>query len=87
MSLTHTAVINAKPKEKQYKLFDGGGLYLLVKPSGYKSWKYGYRLEGKQKLQKGNLFCKNWRDRILLVSIVRGVTCQSNTVCIMSGEK
>ena len=24
----------AKPKDKQYKLTDGGGLYLLVKPTG-----------------------------------------------------
>lgn len=45
MSLSHTAVTNAKPKEKVYKLFDGGGLYLLVKPSGYKCWKYDYRLD------------------------------------------
>ena len=45
MSLSHTAVTSAKPKEKVYKLFDGGGLYLLVKPSGYKCWKYDYRLD------------------------------------------
>ena len=45
MSLSHTAVANAKPKDKVYKLFDGGGLHLLVKPSGYKGWKYDYRLD------------------------------------------
>ena len=44
MSLTHTTVTNAKPKDKVYKLFDGGGLHLQVKPSGYKCWKYDYRL-------------------------------------------
>ena len=44
MSLSHTAVNGAKPKEKVYKLFDGGGLHLQVKPSGYKCWKYDYRL-------------------------------------------
>ncbi len=44
MSLSHTAVSNAKPKDKVYKLFDGGGLHLLIKPSGYKCWKYDYRL-------------------------------------------
>ena len=44
MSLSHTAVSNAKPKEKVYKLFDGGGLHLQVKPSGYKCWKYDYRI-------------------------------------------
>ena len=46
MALTHTAVSNAKPKDKPYKLSDSGGLYLLIKPSGYKSWKYDYRLNG-----------------------------------------
>ena len=44
MALSHTAVANTKPKEKIYKLFDGGGLYLQVKPTGYKCWKYDYRL-------------------------------------------
>jgi len=45
MSLSHTAVSNAKPKNTVYKLFDGGGLHLLIKPSGYKCWKYDYRLD------------------------------------------
>ncbi len=44
MPLTHTAVSKAKPKDKVFKLFDGGGLYLQVKPSGYKCWKYDYRI-------------------------------------------
>jgi len=44
MSLSDTAVRNAKPKEKVYKLFDGGGLHVLIKPSGYKCWKYDYRI-------------------------------------------
>ncbi|MDK1023854.1 MAG: Arm DNA-binding domain-containing protein, partial [Gammaproteobacteria bacterium] len=48
MPLTHTAVTKAKPREKQYKLSDSGGLYLLVKPSGYSSWKYDYRLNNKR---------------------------------------
>lgn len=38
-----------KPCEKQRKLSDGGGLYLLVLPSGGKSWRLGYRFGGKQK--------------------------------------
>jgi integrase len=45
MPLTDTAVKNAKPKDKPYKLSDGGGLYLLVKPTGYKCWKYDFRLD------------------------------------------
>lgn len=46
--LTATAVKNAKPREKPYKLTDGGGLYLLVKGSS-KYWRYNYRHEGKRK--------------------------------------
>ncbi len=34
MKLTNTAVKQAKPREKAYKLFDGGGLYLQVNSSG-----------------------------------------------------
>jgi integrase len=32
-----------------YKLFDGGGLFLLVTPKGGKYWRYKYRLAGKEK--------------------------------------
>jgi hypothetical protein len=34
MALTDTAVRNAKPKNKPYKVMDGQGLYLLVNPGG-----------------------------------------------------
>lgn len=40
---------NAKPTDKQQKLSDGGGLYLLVLPSGGRSWRLAYRFDGKQK--------------------------------------
>ena len=46
MPTTDTAIKNAKPKGKPYKMSDSGGLYLLVKPSGYKTWKYDFRLDG-----------------------------------------
>ena len=46
MPLTDTAIKNAKPTNKPYKLTDGGGLYLLIKASGHKSWKYDFRLNG-----------------------------------------
>lgn len=47
--LTATAVKQAKPKSKPYKLADGGGLYLLVQGNG-KYWRYKYRFAGKEKL-------------------------------------
>jgi hypothetical protein len=45
--LTATAVKQAKPKDKPYKLADG--LYLHVKPNG-KYWRYKYRFANKEKL-------------------------------------
>ncbi len=48
MSLSNTQIKNAKPKEKQYKIADRDGLYLLVRPNGTKAWKYDYRLGGKR---------------------------------------
>jgi len=50
MKLTHIAVANAKPKDKPYKLFDGGGMYLLVDTKGGKCWRLKYRFSGKEKL-------------------------------------
>ena len=47
MALTDTAVRNAKPKEKPYKLGDSGGLYVIVRPNGSNLWRYKYRLGGK----------------------------------------
>ncbi|MES9813225.1 MAG: Arm DNA-binding domain-containing protein [Candidatus Thiodiazotropha sp.] len=49
MPLTDTSIRNAKPKYKQYKRTDGGGLYLLVSPKDGKWWRFDYRLNGKRK--------------------------------------
>lgn len=47
--LTDTAIRNAKPADKPVRLFDGGGLYLEVAPSGGKWWRLKYRFGGKEK--------------------------------------
>ncbi len=47
--LTATAVKQAKGQAKPVKLPDGGGMYLLVNPSGSKYWRYNYRFAGKRK--------------------------------------
>ena len=41
--LIAAGVKNAKPKEKPYKLSDGGGMFLLVKPGGRRYWRMDYR--------------------------------------------
>ncbi|MEI6314838.1 MAG: integrase arm-type DNA-binding domain-containing protein [Syntrophus sp. (in: bacteria)] len=50
MALSDTKIKKAKPSEKQIKLFDGGGLFLLVTPQGSKLWRLKYRHGGKEKL-------------------------------------
>lgn len=47
--LTDTAIRTAKPKEKPWKLTDGGGLYIEIAPSGGKWWRLKYRYGGKEK--------------------------------------
>jgi len=47
--LTESAIKEAKPGAKQFKLSDGGGLYLLVHSNGSKYWRFDFRFEGKQK--------------------------------------
>ena len=49
-ALTGLEVKKAKPKDKDYKLSDGLGLYLLVTPTGGKLWRMQYRFAAKQKL-------------------------------------
>ena len=39
---------NAKPKSKAYKLWDCGGLYLFIRPTGTKVWRWKYRMDGKE---------------------------------------
>ncbi|WP_019675880.1 tyrosine-type recombinase/integrase [Arsukibacterium perlucidum] len=50
MPLSATQVEKAKPQEKDYKLPDGNGLYLLVKTSGARYWRLKYRFTGKERL-------------------------------------
>ena len=47
MALTDLIIRNAKPAEKQQKLADERGLYLIVAPSGGKWWRLKYRFGGK----------------------------------------
>src|SRR5476649_1611330 len=47
--LTEMRVRNAKPQPKAYRLFDGGGLYLEVAPSGSRIWRFRFRqMNGKE---------------------------------------
>ena len=50
MNLSDSAIRSAKPRSKDYKLFDGGGLYLLVTSNGGTRWRLKYRHDGKENL-------------------------------------
>ena len=50
MALNIPQIKNAKVLDKQYKLADAGGLYLLVHPNGSKYWRLKYRYLGKEKV-------------------------------------
>jgi integrase len=49
MPLSDTAIKNAKPADKPYKMQDEKGMYLLVHPNGGKYFRYDYRFDGKRK--------------------------------------
>jgi hypothetical protein len=50
MALKELEARYATKRAKDYKLFDGEGLYLLVRPNGSKLWRFKYRFDGKEKL-------------------------------------
>jgi len=67
MALSDAAIRAAKSANKQFKLYDEGGLFLIVKPSGGKLWRLKYRHLGKeQQLSIGrypDVGLKDARDR------------------------
>ncbi len=48
MPLTDLKIKTAKPQEKPFKLSDGDGLCIIVRPSGKKWWRFRYRFNGKE---------------------------------------
>jgi len=46
--LTDTQLKNLKPREKAYKVADALGLYVSIAPTGSKSFRFDYRLDGKR---------------------------------------
>lgn len=49
--LTNAAAKAAQPQTRAYKLYDSGGLFLLVTPAGTKSWRFKYRRAGREQLK------------------------------------
>lgn len=50
MPLSDIKIRNLKSRDKAYKVSDFEGLFILVKVSGAKSWRFKYRIDGKERL-------------------------------------
>lgn len=50
MKLTEKKLRSLRPREKPYKVFDGGGLFILVTARGSKLWRYKFRFGGREQL-------------------------------------
>lgn len=50
MPLTDAKIRNAKPADKPQRLWDSGGLYIEVSPTGGRLWRFKYRFGGTEKL-------------------------------------
>jgi integrase len=61
--LTPNTIHNIKPGPVRREIPDGGGLYLIVQPSGSKVWALRYRLAGRpMKLTLGGLYLGDVKD-------------------------
>ena len=49
-ALSDTSIRNSKSGQKQYKIFDGQGLFVLIHPNGSKYFRYRYKFESKEKV-------------------------------------
>ncbi|MDR1039913.1 MAG: integrase arm-type DNA-binding domain-containing protein, partial [Deltaproteobacteria bacterium] len=56
--LTYNEIKNSQPRDKAYKLYDGGGLglYLEVKPAGSRLWRLQYTFRGRRLLKSLGAF-------------------------------
>src|SRR5260370_40398113 len=58
MEVTDSEIRSTKPAEKPIKLTDAGGLYLEVRSSGSKLWRYRYRIAGRENVYAIGEFCQ-----------------------------
>ena len=54
MALTTIGISNLRPKKADYRVTDGGGLLILVRPNVSKLWRYDYQLGGSAPVQSVN---------------------------------
>ncbi len=69
-----------EPQQKQFKLYDDGGLFVIVTPAGGKLWRLKYRFNGKEQLEPQNLYltCKTFYEKYLSYQKVIFMEVESN---------
>lgn len=72
MPLTDTKIRNTKPGAKPIKLTDGGGLYLEIRPTGSKLWRYRYRIADKENVFAIGEYCADKRIGHVSLDDARG---------------
>jgi len=50
MALTDSEIRSTVPRDRPFKISDGGGLHLLINPNGSRLWRLKYRFQGKERL-------------------------------------
>jgi integrase len=48
--LTDSIIRKTQLKDSDFKLFDSGGLFLLIRATGHRGWRFKYRVQGHEKL-------------------------------------
>jgi Arm DNA-binding domain len=56
MPISDAEILALKPRAKPYKVHMGKGVYLLVRPNGWKYWRLKYRLKGRESLYSLGVF-------------------------------
>jgi integrase len=72
MSLTDATIRNKKPGDKPIRLTDGCGLYLEVRTSGTKLWRYRYRIAGKENVFAIGEYFNDKREGSISLDAARG---------------
>lgn len=66
LKLSDMAIRAAKPRDRAYKLSDGGGLHLFITPHGARLWRLQYRFAGKQRMVAFGPYCGKGREGLSL---------------------
>jgi hypothetical protein len=81
--LKDVTIRNAKPADKDKRLNDGEGLYLLIKSNGAKWWRFDYTIKGKRKtLSVGFTLSLDWLmpDAKPKTRVTRSATAQTQVI-------